>query len=118
MMMNKTEIYDAINIYDVDDLLEEIENEKHVRIENDPSISMCNGGHTDFWKTENEYRMFSEGQNWNDQEETIISLDTLKRLLQQAIENVAADFEKYEYDTEDRTICAISIYEPQTEEFY
>lgn len=102
-------IYDDIDSYSGNDLLEYIDDYLIVILHNDPKINMVNGGSTIYYKTNDNYFMFSEGQNWRDIEETLLDKDMLVKFLEKAIEAVEDDFEKYEFDTTDTNCCWISI---------
>lgn len=107
--MEIKQIYDDVDCYEVRDLLDEIKKGYSVFLMNDPDISMINGGYTQYAKDEEGYYLFSEGQNWRDQEKTYKSKKDMLRLLQKALDYVEADFDKYEYDTEDTNACYITI---------
>jgi len=111
-MISET-IYENTDCWSAEDLLEAIDDGKKVIICNDPKISMVNGGNTLCSKDEEGYFIFSSGQNWWDQANTYISQERMLKRLQKALESVEADFNKYEYDTEDTDYACIQIVYPE-----
>lgn len=107
--MEIKQIYDNTDCYDAEDLLKEIKSGNSIFLMNDPDICMINGGHTQYSKDSEGFFIFSEGQNWRDQEKTYKSKKDMLRLLQNALDHIKADFDKYEYDTEDTDACYITI---------
>lgn len=108
--MEIKQIYENASMYEAKDLLDEIKSGYSIFLMNDPDIAMINGGNTQFSKDDKEdFFIFSEGQNWRDQEKTYKSKEEMLRLLQKALNHVDSDFDKYEYDTQDTNACYITI---------
>lgn len=92
----------------IDEIMDEINNGNQIVICNDPKICMINGGSTSVWKKNNDYLIFSEGQNWRDQENTEISEEKLRKMFEEILEEAEKEREDHEdfseFDEEDKII--------------
>jgi len=113
-MIVKT-IYDDVDCYDIEDLINEIKIARIVVLKNNPRISMANGGDTSFYEENGDFYSFSSGQNWSDQARQHLTREEMIERLQEALDGVADDFEKYAYDTRDSNACYLEIHEREKE---
>ncbi len=92
----------------VDEIMDEIDNGFEIVIHNDPKICMVNGGSTSVWKKNDEYLIFSEGQNWRDQENTEISEEKLRKMFEEILSEAESEREGHEdfsdFDEDDKII--------------
>lgn len=117
-MNNELEsVYEEIDCWSTENLLNKIDDNLLVVLINDPEICMINGGQTEYAKDKEGYYNFSWGSGWRDQVRTYISKDKMIEYLERAIKSVEQSYDEYGEDTVDTKAAYISIQEKESEDF-